>query len=23
VTHPLRKTPTSTDFRFWRLNRKR
>jgi len=23
VTHRLRKTPTSTDFRLWRLNRKR
>jgi len=23
VTHPLRNTPTSRDFRLWRLNRKR
>ena len=23
LTHPLRKTPTLTDFRLWRLNRKR
>ena len=23
MTHPVRKTPTSTDVRLWRLNRKR